>query len=281
MSVEYCFPRLVSWVGCAGLSCWNLYFTHTSLSAYRISIGRTGMSSEHVSQHVLVLPSYHAKKQWMMEMLPTLAEVGRMIVFVSSRADCEDLANVMQSSPAIGGKGLRVDSIRGDKHQTDRNAALAALRKGKLAALIATDVAARGLDVQDIMTVVNFDCAKNLDSHVHRVGRAGRMSAGGDAEHKKGVAYTLLTSKNADFANMLVEAFMREGRHVGDELLNLARQSKHFGGGGGNRSKKSKAGIGHHTTTGSNSTSSSPHSSSSKSGGGNYYGPSGMQGGRR
>ena len=229
------------------------------------------MSSEHVSQHVLVLPSYHAKKQWMMEMLPTLADVGRMIVFVSSRADCEDLAVVLQSSPSIGGKGLHVDSIHGDKHQTDRNAALSALRKGNLAALVATDVAARGLDVQDIMTVVNFDCAKNLDSHTHRVGRCARLSAG--AGQKKGVAYTLLTSKNADFANALVEAFVREGRHVGDDLLNLARQSKHFGGGGGNRSKRSKSGIGHHAA---------PNRSNSESGGGNYYGSSGtMQGGGR
>lgn len=207
----------------------------------------------------------------MMEMLPTLADVGRMIVFVSSRADCEDLAKAMQSSPAIGGKGLRVDSIHGDKHQTDRNAALTALRKGNLAALVATDVAARGLDVEDIMTVVNFDCAKNLDSHVHRVGRAGRMSARrGNAEQKKGVAYTLLTSKNAEFANTLVEAFMREGRHVGDDLLNLARQSKHFGGGGGNRSKRSKSGIGHGAAQNISSS-----NNIIKNGSGNYYGPGG------
>ena len=201
----------------------------------RIAVGRTGMSSEHVSQHVLVLPSYNAKKQWMMEMTPTLAKVGRMIVFVSSRADCEELATQMQRHPSIGGAGLSIDSIHGDKHQTDRNAALNALRKGKLAALIATDVAARGLDVEDIMTVVNFDPARNLDAHVHRVGRAGRLStaqaSGANAEQKKGVAYTLLTTKNADFANVLMNAFVREGRHVGDDLEKLARQSKHFRGG--------------------------------------------------
>lgn len=201
----------------------------------RIAVGRTGMSSEHVSQHVQVLPSYHAKKQWMMEMTPTLAKVGRLIVFVSSRTDCEELATLMRRHPSIGGAGLLVDSIHGDKHQTDRNAALNALRKGKLAALIATDVAARGLDVEDIMTVVNFDPARNLDAHVHRVGRAGRLStakaSGPNAEQKKGVAYTLLTTKDADFANVLMNAFVREGRHVGDDLEKLARQSKYFRGG--------------------------------------------------
>ena len=128
----------------------------------RIAIGRTGSSSEHVDQHVLVLPSYHAKVAWLAEMLPILANVGKMIIFVESRVECEALTE------KISGKGIAVDSIHGDKHQSSRNAALSALRKGKIKALVATDVAARGLDVTDIMTVINFAPAKNLDSHVHR-----------------------------------------------------------------------------------------------------------------
>jgi ATP-dependent RNA helicase DDX42 len=147
----------------------------------------------------------------------------------------------MQASPAIGGKGLAVRSIHGDKDQRDRNAALSALKKGKLAALVATDVASRGLDVPDIQTVVNFDAAKNLDSHVHRIGRAGRLQVGSDAGQQKGIAYTLLTPKNADFANTLVDAFYREGREVTDELLTLARKSKQHGG---QRSKWNKTGLG-------------------------------------
>jgi len=175
-------------------------------------------------------------------MLPILAALGKMIIFVSSKADCESITQLMKDSPEIGGKGLLIDSIHGDKHQVDRNAALASLRKGRLAALVATDVASRGLDVDDIQTVVNFDAAKNLDSHVHRIGRAGRLSRDkSDQEHKKGVAHTLLTNKDAVFAKVLMESFEREGREVSDDLLQLVLKNEHRGGG---RQKWNKAGLG-------------------------------------
>jgi len=240
----------------------------------RIAVGRTGSSSEHVTQHVLVLPSREAKKQWLIEMYPILAGLGRLIVFVASRAGCDEIADLLRNnngSTTTNGTtknttGLAVDSIHGERHQSDRNAALSKLRKGKLDALVATDVAARGLDITDIMTVCNFDCAKNLDSHVHRVGRAGRLSnknkdSKGSSnsihhdnepqqeqqqqQHKKGAAYTLLTPQNSDFANVLVEAFQREGREVSDELLQLSRRSRHCNnGGGGGRKKWNRTGLG-------------------------------------
>jgi len=217
------------------------------ISPCRIAVGRTGIASEHVTQHVLVLPSYNAKKQWLVEMLPVLAGLGRMILFVASRSDCESIAQQMRDAPEIGGKGLLVDSIHGDRHQSDRTSALSALRKGKLAALVATDVAARGLDVSDVITVVNFDAAKDLDSHVHRIGRAGRLSRegknGGGQEHKKGQAYTLLTPKDANFAHTLVEAFRREGRDVSEKLLELAMKSTRMGGNG--KRKWDQTGLGY------------------------------------
>jgi ATP-dependent RNA helicase DDX42 len=213
----------------------------------RIAVGRTGSSSEHVDQQIMVLPSNEAKLVWLNEMLPILTSVGKTIIFVASRADCDIVTR------EISGKGIAVDCIHGDKHQIDRNAALASLRKGKISALVATDVASRGLDVADVMTVVNFDPAKKIDSHVHRVGRAGRLSTtGADPEkQQKGTAYTLLTSKNADFANVLVEAFQREGREVTDELLKLAMESRHYGGGG--KQRWNRSGLGYHDNTGGNS----------------------------
>jgi len=213
----------------------------------RIAVGRTGTSSEHVDQHVLVLPSYDAKLTWLLEMLPILADVGKMIIFVASRADCEAVTR------KITGKGLSVDSIHGDKHQSDRTAALSALRKGTIDALVATDVAARGLDVADIMTVINFDPAKNLDSHVHRIGRAGRLNkdASESGEHKRGNGYTLLTPRNADFANSLMEAFQREGREVSDELLQLSMKSRHNGG-GGRQQQRDSSGLGYYQASGTN-----------------------------
>lgn len=96
------------------------------------------------------------------------------------------------------------------------------------------------------MTVINYDAAKNLDSHVHRVGRAGRMSKSGKddgtgEQYQQGVAYTLLTNKDADFAQSLADAFEREGREVSQELIALCQKSKRYGGG---RKKHSKVGLG-------------------------------------
>lgn len=116
-----------------------------------------------------------------------------------------------------------------------------------------------------MMTVINYDAAKNLDSHVHRVGRAGRMNKSGKddgtgEQYQQGVAYTLLTDKNADFAQTLAEAFEREGREVSQELLTLCQKSKRYGGG---RKKHSKVGLGFGgtapSTYGSSASSSAPY----------------------
>ena len=72
-----------------------------------------------------------------------------------------------------------------------------------LTTVVATDVASRGLDIKWIKTVINFDCARDIDSHVHRIGRTGR------AGDKLGVAYTLITRKEYRFAPSLVQVLVR------------------------------------------------------------------------
>ena len=205
--------------------------------AVRISVGRTGQSSQHVQQHVMVLPNDSAKREFLMEMLPSFADVGRTLVFVATRDGCEDIAGLIRErSPTIC-----VDTLHGDKHQSSRNAALKAFSRGELKVLIATDVASRGLDVPSVATVVNFDAAKNLDSHVHRCGRAGRLSK--DSQ-KTGAAYTLLTRKDADFAHVLKDAFVREDRDVGEDLIELASLSRRSGN-VTTRDRHNKSGLGH------------------------------------
>jgi len=203
----------------------------------RISVGKAGTSSEHVEQHVFNVGREPNKITWLVSILPTLIQQGKVIVFVASRASCEDVAKKLINS------GVPVESIHGEKRQHDRTLALSALKKGKIKALVATDVAARGLDIKDVQIVINYDPAKNLDMHVHRVGRAGRMSSS-EGEYGKGAAYTVLTEKDSDFASSLVEAFQREGRVVEDDLIALARKSRHFGRGG--QQKRSYYGIGYH-----------------------------------
>jgi len=124
-----------------------------------------------VEQHVMVLPNRDSKVQWLLEMLPILSPLGRCLVFVATRADCDVLTqSILQSSLFAAGDPSSspptLVSIHGDKDQRERNQAISQFKKHSRAILIATDVASRGLDVAGVMTVINFDAAKNLDSHV-------------------------------------------------------------------------------------------------------------------
>lgn len=78
--------------------------------------------------------------------------------------------------------------------QHSRMSVLAEFKSGKHHVLVATDVASRGLDIKSIKSVVNYDAPKDIETHVHRIGRTGR------AGDKEGVAYTLLTPKESHFA---------------------------------------------------------------------------------
>jgi ATP-dependent RNA helicase RhlE len=97
------------------------------------------------------------------------------IVFCRTKYGTEKLAKQLNRG------GLRCDAIHGDKSQAARQRALDAFRGGKLAVLVATDVAARGIDVRTISLVVNFDLPEAPDSYVHRIGRTARADADGGA----------------------------------------------------------------------------------------------------
>jgi ATP-dependent RNA helicase RhlE len=81
--------------------------------------------------------------------------------------------------------GIKADEIHGNKTQNYRQNALKAFKSGKIRVLVATDVAARGLDVEDVSHVINYQVPKTMDSYIHRVGRTGRAG-------KRGKAYTFI-----------------------------------------------------------------------------------------
>lgn len=244
-------------------------------SLHSIAIGQTGRASYHVHQHVMILPNVEAKKTWLQQMLPILVDVGLTLVFVATRVECENLAKaIRESNPS----NLKLATLHGDKHATDRQAALRAFTKGQVNALIATDVAARGLDT-NVATVISFDPAKNLDIHVHRIGRAGRL-AKDEQEYREGTAYTLLTKKDADFAHVLMNSFERDGGEISLELRQLAQTSRRSGNSSSSasRDKWNKAGLGFaDASTGSTGVRrfgpSSTRQAVDETREGNYYGP--------
>lgn len=194
----------------------------------RISVGRTGESSKHVLQHVICLPDARAKTRFLQESLPSFAAVGRTLVFCATRQGVEALAADLLAV-------LPVATLHGDKHLTDRKKALKVFTKGEVKVLVATDVAGRGLDIPQVSTIVNFDPAKNWDTHVHRIGRAGRLSNKEEQQQQSGSAYTLLLPSNIGFAKSMVRAYTREGRTIPPELQKLVdtnqqhQSNKRFG----------------------------------------------------
>mmetsp|Transcript_27761 Transcript_27761/g.28913 ORF Transcript_27761/g.28913 Transcript_27761/m.28913 type:complete len:630 (+) Transcript_27761:17-1906(+) len=97
------------------------------------------------------------------------------IIFANKKMDCKMLVEDLQA------QGISAGSLHGDMDQRSRDMTTKDFRNGKLKVLIATDVAARGMDFKDINLVVNYDCPGDLDSYVHRIGRTGRKGKTGVA----------------------------------------------------------------------------------------------------
>ncbi len=100
---------------------------------------------------------------------------GRVLVFTRTKHRAQSLASFLSKA------GFNVAAIEGDMTQRDRQGALDGFRAGRYAILVATDVAARGIDVEDVTHVINFDMPDSVDSYTHRVGRTGRISKTGHA----------------------------------------------------------------------------------------------------
>ena len=118
-------------------------------------------------------------------------------------------------------QGFKVGLLHGDMHQDDRTKVISEFKKHDMPILVATDVAARGLDIPAIKTVVNYDVARDIDTHTHRIGRTGRAG-------EKGLAYTLLTPKDKEFAPHLVRNLESADQEVSQELFDLASQCSWF-----------------------------------------------------
>nr|CAD1833572.1 unnamed protein product [Ananas comosus var. bracteatus] len=124
--------------------------------------------------------------------------------------------------PCPGSERVQGRGTAWDKDQASRMDTLQKFKSGIYHVLVATDVAARGLDIKSIKSVVNYDIAKDMDMHIHRIGRTG---CAGD---KDGTAYTLITQKEARFAGELVNSLIAAGQDVSVELMDLAMKDAKF-----------------------------------------------------
>lgn len=138
-----------------------------------IEVARSNATSENVTQKVYLVEDA-GKHAQLVEILQS-SDASQVIVFTKTRLAASRLARRLQR------EGLLADAIHGDKSQKERIETLEAFKQGKVAVLIATDVAARGLDIDQLPMVINYEIPTAPEDYVHRIGRTGRAGALGTA----------------------------------------------------------------------------------------------------
>ena len=151
-----------------------------------IEVARQNQTAETVTQEVLQVRD-REKTDVLIDILKTRGEnnqpMQQVIVFVNAKVTCRRLARTLERV------GINADAIHGDKTQEERQTALDGFKAGTIHVLVATDVAARGLDIKELPCVINYDVPFCAEDYVHRIGRTGRAGA-------HGLAIMLATSED-------------------------------------------------------------------------------------
>ncbi|XP_061075756.1 probable ATP-dependent RNA helicase DDX23 [Conger conger] len=158
-----------------------------------VYIGSAGKPHERVEQKVLLM-SEGEKRKKLLDVLARGFEPP-IIIFVNQKKGCDVLAKSLEKM------GYNACTLHGGKGQEQREFALSNLKAGAKDILVATDVAGRGIDIQDVSMVLNYDMAKNIEDYIHRIGRTGRAG-------KSGVAVTFLTKEDSTVFYDLKQAIL-------------------------------------------------------------------------
>ncbi len=136
-----------------------------------VEVARPNATATNVEQRFFSV-SNDDKRRAVLKLLKERS-IKQALIFVNSKLGCARLARSFERD------GLRTNALHGDKSQDERLKALEAFKSGEVDVLVATDVAARGLDIVDLPAVINFDVPFNAEDYVHRIGRTGRAGASG------------------------------------------------------------------------------------------------------
>ncbi|KDO19091.1 hypothetical protein SPRG_15570, partial [Saprolegnia parasitica CBS 223.65] len=181
-----------------------------------LTVGRVGAASKDVKQTVVYVDPQD-KEDYLIRFLNQVQD-GLILVFVETKRAADFLEDMLCH------EGFPATSIHGDRSQREREEALASFRSGRTPVLVATDVAARGLDISGVTQVINYDLPSNIDDYVHRIGRTGRVGNVGNA-------LSMVNDKNRNIIRELHELLLENGQECPDWLGQMHQSS--FGRGGG------------------------------------------------
>ena len=143
----------------------------------------------HTVEHALYPVPQHLKTKLLLELLKR-TDTNSVIVFTRTKHRAHRVAQQIKR------EGLSATSLHGDRTQGQRQAAIKGFKSGHHDIMVATDIAARGLDIETVSHVINFDMPDNADAYIHRIGRTGRAQRTGDA-------FTLVTDEDKDMIRTL------------------------------------------------------------------------------
>ncbi|CAI6006837.1 unnamed protein product [Closterium sp. NIES-64] len=191
---------------------------------YKVVIGSAELKANHSITQVVEILSDHEKYPRLLKLLEQVMDGSKILVFMDTKRVCDQVTRQLRMDgwPAL--------SIHGDKSQAERDWVLSEFKTGKSPIMIATDVAARGLDVKDIKCVINYDFPSTCEDYVHRIGRTGRAGA-------TGFSFSFFTAGNARLAKDLIKILTEANQVVPPALAALGMSAGSMRGGGGFRDR--------------------------------------------
>ncbi|XP_054642609.1 DEAD-box helicase 3 X-linked a isoform X1 [Dunckerocampus dactyliophorus] len=211
-----------------------------------LAVGRVGSTSENITQKVVWVEETD-KRSFLLDLLNAtvipyeVQENGTeptdmpgkdslTLVFVETKKGADALEDFLYH------EGYDCTSIHGDRSQRDREEALHQFRSGRRPILVATAVAARGLDISNVKHVINFDLPSDIEEYVHRIGRTGRVG-------NLGLATSFFNDKNSNITKDLLDILVEAKQEVPSWLESLAYEHQHKSSNRG-RSKRFSGGFG-------------------------------------
>ncbi|XP_037678706.1 ATP-dependent RNA helicase DDX3X-like isoform X4 [Choloepus didactylus] len=234
-----------------------------------LAVGRVGSTSENITQKVVWVEESD-KRSFLLDLLNAAGKDSLTLVFVETKKGADSLEDFLYH------EGYACTSIHGDRSQRDREEALHQFRSGKSRILVATAVAARGLDISNVKHVINFDLPSDIEEYVHRIGRTGRVG-------NLGLATSFFNERNINITKDLLDLLVEAKQEVPSWLENMAYEHHYKSSSRGRSKSRFSGGFGSRDYRQSSSSSSSSFgsswASSSRSGGGGHGNSRGYSGG--
>ncbi|XP_057993293.1 DEAD-box ATP-dependent RNA helicase 46 isoform X2 [Hevea brasiliensis] len=182
----------------------------------QVNIGNVDelVANKSITQYIEVLAPME-KHRRLEQILRSQEPGSKIIIFCSTKKMCDQLARNLT-------RQFGAAAIHGDKSQGERDYVLNQFRTGRSPVLVATDVAARGLDIKDIRVVINYDFPTGVEDYVHRIGRTGRAGA-------TGVAYTFFGDQDSKYASDLIKVLEGANQRVPSEIRDMASRGGGMG----------------------------------------------------